>query len=674
MDEQANLFNNERWVFASNRVIPDPTALVEPGQTMMFGYGSDVDVSDADEDLSSWTKDIASASNNNVHRMNRDLNVTALSVPSMDMMVEFAFLDGGYPNSSRAYGGNMGWGLPYDDDEADPNRQAGLYEISQVFYFPFSVDFLTDTGPRESVRGRKTFSGGSDVGSPGVKVIRENLTLTSARMSSLEEVIYNFRLRTTKENSANAIRPLIDGNIRAIWNNPKWDTNLGLEAISTHVFSDNETASLSPFPSPLDISGSEAGLPNGDGEVFQTVLFDIPRKPLVSLGQLQHAAAGRFSYEPSYIVGNSYANIRIPLDNWVNTGASDTYSSRHSNLLRINGSFSLYDASYLVNEALFDGYTFTTIPQDSTQAELDNYLDQNQHLQNPRYVPYQPMGLTFSTTNLQSDVGSGGPTNAGATNAGFVLEDGAFNVNSTSVEAWEVFLTGTKGLPYEKLDFNDSVETFDTVTGVRYPRVQTVLGAPWSGSPNNNSWFGFRELSTTEIRALAQAIVSGIEAQGPFHNLSEFINRQLDTSEAGKSGVLQTALDQVINSTLTKGTGLSDVENVADTGSFPQIASNSTQGAAFPTQLLQGDLLQALAPYMQTRSDTFTIRVYGEYSPGGAGAQSSETWIEAVVQRYPDPVMENGTTTSFTELAEPSIPFGRQFRIVSFRYLEGDEI
>ena len=96
----------------------------------------------------------------------------------------------------------------------------------------------------------------------------------------------------------------------------------------------------------------------------RVILFDVPRRDLLSLGQLQHASAGRFSYEPTYIVGNSYANPRISLANW-KEGTTDTFSTaaRGISQWKIGGSFNLYDASYLVNELLWDSYTFTTIPQ-----------------------------------------------------------------------------------------------------------------------------------------------------------------------------------------------------------------------------------------------------------------------------------------------------------------------
>ena len=655
--EQANLYNNERWVHATQ------PSLLEPGKTMMFGYADRVDLSDSDEDDSSWSQDIATASNASIFRGPRNLNQTGPDLPDVDMLVEFGFMDSGYPNSSRAFGGNMGWGLPYSPGNGNPNTTSGLFEIAQIFYFPFSIDFLTDTGALESVRQNKRYSDGTDIGSPGVKFLREGLTLNPGRMSELEEVFYNFKLRTSIEAGPRAIRPIIDSNIRAIWNNPKWDTDLGLNTIATHTFYDNESNSdKDRFPGPLDIDSPGASMPNGNGDVFQTVLFDIPRQPLVSIGQLQHAAAGRFSYEPSYIVGNSYANVRIPLDEWDNSNATDTYSSQHSGILEISGNFNLYDASYLVNEAIFDGYTFTTIPQGSSQAELDEFLVQEELLQNPRYIPYQPDGLLFDTANLQG-------VTAGRTNAGQVLVDGAFNVNSTSVEAWEVFLSGTKGLPFQKMNNNGLVDGFDAVNGVRFPRVQTVLGQSWQGSPVNESWFGFRALTRNEVRLLAEEIVQGIQARGPFYNLSEFINRSLVNGEEGKSGVLQTALDAAINSGIPVG-----FESPAATGSFNQIAIESTQGAGFSIQVLQGDILQSLAPFMQTRSDTFKIRCYGESSNPSTDEVSSRVWGEAVIQRLPDPIVDESSGTLQEELESATSVFGRKFKVVSFRWPTEGEV
>jgi hypothetical protein len=104
------------------------------------------------------------------------------------------------------------------------------------------------------------------------------------------------------------------------------------------------------------------------------------------------------------------------------------------------------------------------------------------------------------------------------------------------------------------------------------------------------------------------------------------------------------------------------------------MSPGSTQGAGFPTQLLQGDLLQALAPYMQTRSDTFKIRSYGESLDPITGDPVSRARCEAVVQRVPDAILDPSSgNTPLQQLESPTSRFGRQFKIISFRWLDEDE-
>jgi hypothetical protein len=114
-----------------------------------------------------------------------------------------------------------------------------------------------------------------------------------------------------------------------------------------------------------------------------------------------------------------------------------------------------------------------------------------------------------------------------------------------------------------------------------------------------------------------------------------------------------------------------------------------------PGTLLQNDLVQAIAPVIADRSDTFKIRVYGQaLSP--SGSSEAEVYGEAVVQRLPEYVYsaENGTveaasgnanfaydnpsqTTSngtVKGLTKGNSAFGRRFKIVSFRWLNKNEI
>jgi hypothetical protein len=527
------------------------------------------------------------------------------------------------------------------------------YEASQVFYAPFA--------------GQTVFNEPRGIGTKKTVVTQGTGVNHVARNA--------FYLRSTRE-AGNAIRPLVDANIRAMWNNPRWDAPLGLTMLASH----SETSSTAP-PANLPMMATAA---NGDGFTYmgsdrdpsgydRVVLFDVPRSDLVSLGQLQHAAAGRFSYEPTYIVGNSYANLRIPLDKVVGRVSDTAFCSPRG--LPAAGTFNLYDASYIVNERLWDEYIFTTIPQSGSGPSLtptycESLLSRDDFLPNPRFIPYEPRGSSFSVGTL-SDAGTGdGLTGKGSFfhNAGHLLVDGSFNVNSTSVDAWEAFLSATHRLPVGKLDADGKVNGFTEVKSVRFPRAASHLGTGMKTSGlDENYWIGFRELTQTEVRELATEIVAQIRERGPFLDLASFVNRKLENSEEGKSGPLQAALDNTVNRNL-------DSSFQAPASGHSNLPANSSQGSGFPGQLLQGDILQALSPYMTARSDTFTIRAYGEAKNPVTGAITATAYCEAVVQRFPDPVASPNAKPILEELARPSSVFGRKFSILSFRWLSPSEV
>ncbi len=50
------------------------------------------------------------------------------------------------------------------------------------------------------------------------------------------------------------------------------------------------------------------------------------------------------------------------------------------------------------------------------------------------------------------------------------------------------------------------------------------------------AWSDLRTLSDTQIRALADNMVKGSQEEGPFLNMSDFINRRLQSGEMGVKG------------------------------------------------------------------------------------------------------------------------------------------
>jgi hypothetical protein len=97
---------------------------------------------------------------------------------------------------------------------------------------------------------------------------------------------------------------------------------------------------------------------------------------------------------------------------------------------------------------------------------------------------------------------------------------------------------------------------------------------------------------------------------------------------------------------------------------------------------------------LTTRSDTFTIRVYGEADM--ADGNSARRWIEAIAQRVPDyldnnnvaetsssAVRLNHNTPKQSNASDPTVTttltpvnqlLGRRFKIISTRWLTPDEI
>jgi hypothetical protein len=85
-------------------------------------------------------------------------------------------------------------------------------------------------------------------------------------------------------------------------------------------------------------------------------------------------------------------------------------------------------------------------------------------------------------------------------------------------------------------------------------------------------------------------------------------------------------------------------------------------------------VLQVIGSSIAPRSDTFRIRSYGEALDAN-GAPIAKAYCEAIVQRTPlyvDPA--NDPSLRGTQLSTINRIYGRQFKIVSFRWLTAQEI
>ncbi|MEZ0217900.1 MAG: hypothetical protein ACAH89_12260 [Rariglobus sp.] len=304
----------------------------------------------------------------------------------------------------------------------------------------------------------------------------------------------------------------------------------------------------------------------------QGIFFDFPRKtaeqpPVISLGQLQHASltaddwhpGTSINYQSANAVGNSYSSPFVTRGQAVQNRAKGWYKAPTNNIR-------YFDMAYLLNTALWDGFFFSGIPQTDPVAFAPL---------NSRYSIYDGAGAT--------DVRK-------STSSSHLLVNGAFNVNSTSHDAWVALLGGLNGLRVN----NDT-----TADGVPFPRTlwqpvtNTQTGSSYKSSgTGNDSYAGYRRLSAAEIDSLATEIVKRVRARGPFVSLSHFINRSL------------VAASSAFNSSI----------NDADTsGNLAATAVPMGRGLTGPLQAAIDSTAAGINTFQQIGSDIVTANGAGAY-------------------------------------------------------------
>ena len=188
-------------------------------------------------------------------------------------------------------------------------------------------------------------------------------------------------------------------------------------------------------------------------------------------------------------------------------------------------------------------------------------------------------------------------------------------------------------------------------------------------------------LDADELNVLAQKVVEQVKLRGPFHSLSDFVNRDLSDGPEGLMGPLQQAINDAglnddvnaLGLTVDKG-GNSPTQYQHDIFLDPEAGTGSSYGAG-PGYLLQGDILNSLGPFLTVKSNTFVIRSYGEWSDPTSG-ETSHVYLEAVVQQLPDFVdpADEPETALDDLLSVANQQFGRQFKVVQLRRLDPDQI
>lgn len=441
-------------------------------------------------------------------------------------------------------------------------------------------------------------------------------------------------------------------------------------------------------------------------------VYDLPSTsaPLVSLGALQHVQLSPFVWHPTQTIGQSFFPPYIPSRPVATSRSVAEESSLWNDKVKylsdsnyditgfdkIGGATKdilFNDISFEVNQALWDRYFLSAIPRSgATSAWNGDSWDLNTPLPNSR-LKIDP---SISKNGSKSEL-----TNFFRSSRSLWL-DGGFNVNSTSVNAWESLLRSFRDITLPNRTGSAGSITGTAYAGVLVPEAGATKAIP---PTDDKFWNAYRKLTDDEIRNLATEITNQVRQRGPFLGVSDFVNRRLvltTDTKRGKhafSGVIQSAIDTVSGINDSRQAGWTMPTKSAADSSFkygadywggpiadpekqnyeayqsPGLTGTLAEGVGAAGHINQGDILQQIGSVLVARGDTFVVRGYGE-AQDASGTVTARAWCEAVVQRTPIPIDPDDSVGGLNPKsnATGAMDFGRAFRIESFRWLSPDEV
>ncbi len=504
--------------------------------------------------------------------------------------------------------------------------------------------------------------------------------------------------------------------------------SVGYNDVHSHIQLLNDETNFAPNLSPIPQSNGKGyyGRSHGPSGEHYVMLFDIPRNPLLSLGQLQHAHVSPVGETAAYPIGNSDINPYIASSRERPLRMRNDYHSIRTRIGTEQGTSQgdfrntiAVDHSWLLNQSLFDSFFFSSLKPWSDISSLDDWTIGIRRLMNSRILAL-PSASSVDFTDNRSYTQT----------ATVLMAEGAFNINSTSVDAWKSILGSLSKSIMTYVDANSEQTT--TPGGSPLPRSQRPLDL------ENQDWAGFRTLTDAELQSLAEEVVRQVKLRGPFLSLGDFVNRRLQNpgsdlggrsvTETGLKGALQAAIDRSgINSNFDNidTNRINDyraifANNFLDVEAFSGIDGGRQMMSMAAGHLSQADILQAIAPSITARSDTFLIRFYGDTRSQTPNSPiQAKAYGEAIVQRMPEyvdpsdeaaerifrgdngmsqddlqrispnPLQEgmhlsidgpryNGSPISNVRVESNLNPintqFGRRFEIVAFRWLDEEDI
>jgi hypothetical protein len=455
-----------------------------------------------------------------------------------------------------------------------------------------------------------------------------------------------------------------------------------VNSLSDHIIDLDETG--------LGYFGGEYSAASGTSHFISHSISLVPNH---SLGGLQHSVANGITVTRPNDAVMSF--LQPSISHPISNSFAPSFMPPGATRGKI-GDYDAADHSYLANLALWDSWFYSSLSPKTTTAQKN--LSGARAEQKARLDAFLKGGNSPETSlpNRRFRIASEDPAASLArlvTSSGLAATadreiaaslfiDGAFNVNSTSLEAWEGVLMSLKktAVPVR------SVRSADTrlekaggtpVVGLSVPATGEIDPSGLSDPKSPDQWTGYRSLSDSEIKELANALVAQIRSRGPFLSLADFINRRPgDDPKTNLSGAIQSALDDPsvsINAPFRNSSRSLSESEAAAKGFENTKAEAGVKAVGIPGYVKQGDILTPLAPLISVRGDTFLIRSYGEARDKN-GNVSARAWAEATVQRMPEYL----DPTDLPHVSSPTLPvnqtFGRKLRIVSFRYMHPDEL
>ena len=419
----------------------------------------------------------------------------------------------------------------------------------------------------------------------------------------------------------------------------------------SHGISVTDPAKASNFSNLFSVDGKKtmwgASYLHSNWGQTNVPLYELFDQRIVNVGQLMHANLTERCYDPGHALGNSLATPFVAANS--------------------------EDVSYRLNQEFWDNYFFSSIPFEHNDSDIEDWRLRNKFLENARIKllnnKNEKQLKNFNT----------------AASALAIL--GGFNINSTSKEAWISILASLNSTAYYNGNGFISLSAQETVfSKLAIPRKEAQVPNFLEGSIHLDDYYGGapKKLgkvgSQDFIKDLATEIVSLIRSEGPFMSLSGFINRDLSYSSTHpmnlrgllQNAILRTNINEEIEmqgSSPYHGRVEEDLDGINLHSLVNPAAHSGPAAEGAPGYLMQADILQQLGAFITARSDTFTIRAYGETVDSVSGKIVASSTCEAVLQRIPEPII-----ACSNNFLEPDISsknkIGRRYLMIDFRWID----